>query len=379
MTDTDPVTTSTDPNRTYVEYHDDIETPEPREAEDIETMVRVLRLNNERAYRKYKHGIRDAHAKGHGLLRGELEVAADLPPEFAQGMFAESKTYPIVARYSSTSGAIRNDGVRGVRGLGVKVIGVDGDRLQDDDATTQDFIMVTHREFLFKGARDYATKGMVFAFWLARLPDPLLKVGSKLLAALDQEVLARLPGRCSLPESLMVFVKPNTHILGDWFHTSAPLRYGRHVAKMQIVPSSPEVKALSGHLIGDDPGVNALRDSIVDFYALHSAEYALQVQLCTDLATMPIEDATAEWKESESPYVTVATIRFPSQDPATPERVAFADDVLSFNSWRGLQAHRPLGSINRLKRRVYDASSDFRHQANNAPRIEPSDVGELPR
>jgi hypothetical protein len=51
---------------------------------------------------------------------------------------------------------------------------------------------------------------------------------------------------------------------------------------------------------------------------------------------------------------------------------------LSFNSWRGLDAHRPLGSINRLKKLVYEASSDFRHRVNNIARLEPSDVADLP-
>jgi hypothetical protein len=51
--------------------------------------------------------------------------------------------------------------------------------------------------------------------------------------------------------------------------------------------------------------------------------------------------------------------------------------VLSFNSWRGLNAHRPLGPINRMKLRAYDASSQFRHQKNNAPSLEPT-IAELP-
>lgn len=59
-------------------------------------------------------------------------------------------------------------------------------------------------------------------------------------------------------------------------------------------------------------------------------------------------------------------------------RHAYADDVLPFNSWRALEAHRPLGSINRLKKQVYDASSRFRHQMNHAPRIEPANIDDLP-
>jgi hypothetical protein len=51
-----------------------------------------------------------------------------------------------------------------------------------------------------------------------------------------------------------------------------------------------------------------------------------------------------------------AMLHYPTeQHPDTAARRAFGDDVLSFNSWRGLEAHRPLGSINRLKKLVYEA------------------------
>jgi hypothetical protein len=68
------------------------------------------------------------------------------------------------------------------------------------------------------------------------------------------------------------------------------------------------------------------------------------------------------------PPARVAKITFPVQKADGFNRRVFVDDVLSFNSWRGLEEHRPLGSINRLKRKVYDASSEFRHKMNNAPR-----------
>ena len=93
---------------------------------------------------------------------------------------------------------------------------------------------------------------------------------------------------------------------------------------------------------------------------------------------MPIEDAKVPWPESDSPYIGVAKITFPVQNADSPERRAYADDVLSFNSWRSLADHRPLGSINRLKDKVYEASSQFRHEKNNVERIEPTDIAELP-
>jgi hypothetical protein len=118
---------------------------------------------------------------------------------------------------------------------------------------------------------------------------------------------------------------------------------------------------LEPQLVPPDAGKDAFRDMVVDFFRSNSAEYELRVQLCTDTVTMPIEDATVAWPEEDSAHIGVAKNTFPAQNPDTAARRAIGDDVLSFNSSRGLEAHRPLGSINRLKKLVYEASSDFRH------------------
>lgn len=361
---------------TYVRYSEDLESRRPDEDELIDKMVKVLHSNNEWAFKKYHHGIRDAHAKSHGILGGELTVYPDLPDELRQGLFASPATYPVIARLSTTAGAIRSDQIRGVHGLGIKVLGVHGPRtLPDDTATTQDFVLVTHREFPFADVHAYYVKGMPFAWLLARLPDPALKVITDALAGAGR--VLGLVG-LSLPMTLAVFTPPNTQILGDIFYSSAPLRYGDYVAKLSVVPLSNSVTSLQDQPVPRAAGSDAYRDEVVEFFRHNSAEYELRVQLCTDVKTMPIEDASVQWPESASPYVGVAKITYPVQDAYSPERQVFGDDVLSFNSWRGLAAHRPLGSINRLKQKVYEASSNFRHEKNHMPRLEPTDIAELP-
>ena len=86
----------------------EMEQPRADEERDIERIVRALHGNNEYAFRKYKCGVRDVHAKSHGILRGTLEVLPDLPNELAQGVFATPRKYPVISRLSSTSGAIRS-------------------------------------------------------------------------------------------------------------------------------------------------------------------------------------------------------------------------------------------------------------------------------
>jgi hypothetical protein len=364
-------------HRAYLRYSDNVEQPLPDEEELIGEVVEALHRNNEWAFKKYQHAIRDAHAKSHGCLRGELTVYPDLPEYLRQGLFAIPATYPVIARVSSTHPAIRSDQIRGIRAIAIKVLGVQGPRvLPDDTANTQDFVLVNHSEFPYADVRAYRTKGMRAAKMLARAPGWLLWLGTELLAAVAR-VLA--PFGVKLPMEIALFTAANTHILGQTFHSAAPLRYGDYIAKVSLAPLSASVTRLQGQRVPLTAGFDAHRDSLVNFFNSNSAEYEVRAQLCTDAAAMPIEDATKAWSESVSPPIGVAKVTFGIQDAGTPERRVFADDVLSFNSWRGLADHRPLGSINRLKKRTYDASSQFRHQMNNAPRIEPADITELPK
>ncbi|WP_175879807.1 catalase family protein [Mycobacterium sp. IS-2888] len=365
------------PQPTYVPYSDALEQPGPDEDREIDGIVKALHGNNEWAYKKFHHGLRDAHAKTLAVLRGELIVYPDLRPELAQGLFAQPRTYPVVTRLSTTSGVIRSDQIRGVHGLAIKVLlDEPGDRiLADDDAKTQDFLLVTHREFPFADVRAYLRRGMPLAWLLARLSDPgLSAVGAALTRA--KSILSRVG--VAPPNAVEIFIEPNTHILGQNFYSSAPIRWGDNVAKFEIVPLSESVKTLAGQLLPADSGYDAYRSQVFDFFASNSAEFELRAQLCTDLARMPIEDATVPWPEEVSPHIGVAKLRYEQQNPDSPDRRRFGDDVLSYNSWRGLAAHRPLGPINRLKLKVYEASSNFRHDKNNVRPFEPT-VADLPQ
>ena len=287
-------------------YRDDLEQPRPDEEQVVDKIIKVLHGNNEYAYNKYKHGIRDAHAKSHAILRGELTVADGLPAELAQGLFATPASYQVIARLSSTSGALRSDRIRGVHGLGIKVLGVHGPRaLPDDDATTQDFILVTHREFPFADVKAYYTRGMPLAWALARLSDPALGLICDLLAGASR--LMR-PMGLSFPSAFESFIEDNTHILGQTFYSSAPLRYGDYVAKVEYVPLSKSVTDLVGQRLPRNAGKDAYRELVTDFFATNTAEYELRVQLCTDPVRMPIENATTPWPEQLSPHRRVATI-----------------------------------------------------------------------
>ncbi len=58
---------------------------------------------------------------------------------------------------------------------------------------------------------------------------------------------------------------------------------------------------------------DALRAEIDAIMEAHGGIWILSVQLCVDPAAMPIEDATAVWSTTLSPFVPVATLSVPPQ------------------------------------------------------------------
>jgi hypothetical protein len=283
--------------------------------------------------------------------------------------------YPVIVRFSTAPGDLQGDRVPTPRGMAIKVLGVAGEKLvPDDDSHNQDLLLVNHPVIPF---------GHVKAYWETQQllekgdgsPEALLRIAAAVARGASQLLKA---AHVDVPSALQAIATSNHHILGETFHSMAALRYGDHVAKLSCAPLSEPVRALTGQAIPAERGDHALRDVVVEHFRIHGAEYAVRAQLCTELTEMPVEDASIEWPEARSPHHTVARLVLPPQNAYSDARRIYGDDVLSFSPWRGLAAHRPLGSIMRIRRAAYEQSSRLRHAMNVTPRVEPRDISELP-
>jgi len=112
--------------------------------------------------------------------------------------------------------------------------------------------------------------------------------------------------------------------------------------------------------LGKEP--DALRLILEETLRAQQLLFEFQVQLRTSAASMPVEDASVQWPESESPYRTVALLLLPRQEINTEEQKAICSQ-LEFNVWHALSDHRPLGGINRLRREAYPISAASRRSA----------------
>ena len=338
-------------------YTPSVEKPEEDEAETARALDRTMQGIQEKTCEDYGQPVRSVHAKAHGFLQATLEVADGLPPELAQGLFARAGRYPAVMRFSTPPGDILDDGVSSPRGLAVKVIGVPGERLpgSEEDAT-QDFVLVNGPAFNSSTGKQFLTNLKLLAATTDK-GEGAKKVLSSVLQTVEGalETVGLQSGMLSALGGA-----PQVHPLGETYYSQTPFLYGEHIAKFALFPISKGLTEVTKMKVVTHNRPDALREDVAETMIEQDGVWELRVQLCTDLEKMPIENASVVWDEKESPYRTVATLTAPAQPSWTLERVQAVDQGMAFSPWHGLAAHRPLGSVNRMRKDAYKRSAGFR-------------------
>jgi len=331
-----------------------------------------MRYIAERTFADGGHAIRPVHAKSHGILEGYLEVDAGLPSEFAQGLFAKPGRYPLVMRFSTIPGDILEDSVSVPRGLAIKVIGVEGERLEGSEQdVTQDFLLINGPAFSAPTPKKFLSGVRLLAGTTDRV-QWLKKLLSATMRPL-QRIIVATTGHANVTVATLGG-QPETHILGETFYSQAALRFGDFIAKIAVAPVSAKLAALKQAPLNLNRAPNGLRDAVVAFFKTNGGEWEVRAQLCTDLALMPIEDASVVWPEDKSPYRPIARIKVQPQTGWSETRSSRVDDAMSFSPWHGLDAHRPLGGIMRSRRQVYEMAKRFRAEKNGRIIEEPREM-----
>jgi hypothetical protein len=356
-------------------YDRGVETVAEDEQETIARILAAMLRGAELGEKKHGRCLRASHAKSHGLLKGRLEVIADLPRTLRQGLFRQPRTFPVLARLAHVPNELLDDSkVSHPRGFALKVFEVEGPKLpRHKGELTQDFLLNTGKVFLASDPKAFLRQAGIIERVAPQLPQGVksaISAGSR--AA--NEALGRMGAHSA---KLDFFGHPRLHPLSEEYYSQTPFRYGDYVAKMRLRPLSPELLALRQSEFRPRDQ-NALRGAVVAYFRCQPAVFELAVQLCLDLSSMPVEDAHAEWPEEQSPYEPVARLHFPLQQAYSHARRAHVDEELSFDPAHCLVDHRPLGAINRVRLAVYRRLSSLRRSSNGRLSKEPRHLGEIP-
>lgn len=331
------------------------EYPDPQEAAG---QKRLLDLTMRTLKQKYLTGpqLRDTHAKGLAVVKGTFAVDPDLPADLRVGLFATAKSYPCVCRFSNTDPNPKPDLSRDMRALSIKLMGVEGDMIWQDDreAKTLDLLLMSAKPFI------------------APTLDLFIELQELLLKAYMTPILGNA--------SLMWFFLKNPRIAAGVmkaeitcanllelpYFGETPYAFDKKVVQYKLVPH----KDPTSRLPGSDAPFNYLNLRLREDLAAGDVQFDFLVQFQVDPEKMPIEDSTIPWSETLSPPRKVATLTFQKQTIDEPA-LGTTGEHLSFNPWRTLPEHRPLGWVNRVRLPIYEAISKFRHLRNSGPVSEP--------
>ena len=326
---------------------------DPDEPQSLASITEAFGGYMKRAYQPGNFE-RGGNTKTHGIVRAEVIIRDGLPPHLRQGVFATPRSFPAFVRFSGPGPNLPPDIEDvGFGSMTMKLMGVPGRKLMDDEQFTQDFLTVCTPTFVTPNTRENAK----LQWWSFRALPVFY-----FLNPFDTHLLD------FLMQSLWNETLYNP--LGTRYWSCTPYLLGEGQAMMySFAPRSEVITRIPGVPFGRVPP-NYLRDNMAATLAQQDVAFDLLVQVQTDPHRMPIENAAVRWPEKLSPFIPVATVHIPKQRIDTPAHTALAK-VLSLNPWHCLPEHRPLGNQNRARLTMYRQLSQLRQDRNQTPHIEP--------
>ena len=301
------------------------------------------------------HAERGGNTKTHGIVRGEVTIRDDLPEQMRHGIFAEpGRTYTAWVRYAGPGPYVPADiDDVGFMSMSIKLMGVPGPKLLDQEKNTQDFLGISTPTFVTPDTRANAQLQR-WSYKNAQIYYFLNFRESHILDSIMQ----------------LLWTKTQTSPLeGDYF-SCVPYLLGEGQAMQYSFRTRLKSRTRVPRLPLRPPD-NYLRDAMVATLAKQDVEFDILLQLQTDPHRMPIENNAVLWPTKLSPRVPAAVLRIPKQRFDSPEQLDFAR-ILSFNPWHCVPEHRPLGNQSRARKRMYYELSKLRQHMNEVEHYEPT-------
>jgi hypothetical protein len=304
---------------------------------------------------------RDAHAYDNGCVRAIFQVDENLREELCQGVFVRGRQYQAWIRFSNGNSEPRPRWMFDARGMAIKLTGVPGAKLMDDEKHTQDFILISHPRFFVDDLKRY--KNTLVAFLRGGYIDQLVVALTKLWP---------LEAWFAFRANWNFMYNP----LYQQYWSMTPYRFGVDPKKKFAVKYTAKPR------LHDKPNILSrqlsrlgwnfsLKEEMNKTLAGNEVWFDFYIQPFVDESRTPIENSKKLWREADSKPERLGTIIIPIQDCMSPEQAVFCEN-LSFSPWHSLPEHRPLGLVNRVRKVAYREISKLRHDLNDAPRREPT-------
>jgi hypothetical protein len=297
---------------------------------------------------------RGGNTKTHGMIRGEFIVHDNVPPELRHGIYAKPKTFRAWVRFAGPGPYVTPDiDDVGFMSMSIKLMGVPGPKLMDDEKFTLDMTGVSTPTFV--------------------TPDTIANAQLQKESLRNAQILYFINlNRSHVLDLIMqsLWIKTQSSPFEAPYFSCVPYLLGDGQA-MQYSMWPKSTKKTHIPRLPLRPPDDYLRRAMVGSLTQGDVEFDIRLQRQTDSHLMPLENNAVLWPERLSPRVSVATLRMPRQVFDIPSQTTFARR-LSYNPWHTIPEHRPLGNQSRARRRLYWAMAVLRQQMNGTPHYEPT-------
>jgi len=317
-------------------------------SEDIKEVVRHFSKDNKRP-------MRGNHAKIlTGITEAQFRVSPDISADLSIGFLQPGKEYKAIVRFSNAGSEFSGSDSKppDLRGVAIRVMTEHGEL---------DFLMTNAEQHHARDAREAmvaimaGTRGDVVRDSIpvgGSIKDKILGAvgaGLYLLTHLGLETAMRIGG--TLRKQMEREVKS---LATENYWSRAPIAIGKN-------PEDPEQSVAVKYKLEPDSndqsgGAQNLGQELKDRISRGEVKFLFRVQRYVDPQNTPIEDATVVWS-LVSAFETIAELIIPQNAEINDDSV----DSLAFSPWKtDLATFRPLGSMNRSRKKIYEASASLR-------------------
>jgi len=294
--------------------------------------------------------LRGFHAKGFGMS-AKFKIRHDVPPNVRVGLFAEGgKEFNANIRLSNAFSVKQKDSKFDQRGLAIRVF-LDG---KHDPGNIQDFLMTNTPVSFGKDAQQF------------------VKVSKFLVDHSQPVALMRIllqPERLRILRQLFAGISTPS-LAAERYWSRTPFQIGDYAMKFMVQLSETvdqkricrkwkSIKAFFKRWIKRDYLQEELHALLCCLEKQEendgkSLKFDFRIQLYQDEKKTPLENPSREWKERDAPFVTVAELEVLNSDINDKEI-----EKMAFSPWN-TKDFVPLGTMNKVRKLVYDKSAEKR-------------------
>lgn len=306
----------------------------PGEQAIVQAIVDATIAKQKKEYVPGSLARRDVHSKSHGTVRGRFTVLDNLPASCRVGLFAKPATYDADVRWSNGALGLAPDILPNIRGAGIKIYNVPGAKLLpgEENSLEHDFLLANDR-----------------TFFVQRI-ETMLALSRGEIGAVAK----------TAPKTLLLLAGAMLKLVKNPLQTSyfsqVPYLLGDRAVKYALIPDRHAPLLAVPRMFDRD----YLRHAGEQFLRRQEAGFTFCVQhaFCSD----SIEDSTILWRGNLLPVARL-TINKIGSVSAIQESDG---EALSYNPWRVLAEHEPLGWPGRVRKAVYAADFAWRTSMNLA-------------